>query len=62
MPVKWRTWRKGQILKRLQSIKTETGNNKQTNKPETGQLDFPGGTVDRNPHVIAGPICSIPGP
>ena len=35
MPVKWTTWRKGQILKRVQSIKTETGEKKK--KIETGQ-------------------------
>ena len=61
MPVKWTTWRKGQILRRLQSIKTET-RGKKKKKTETGQLDFPGGTVDRNPPVIAGQMCSIPGP
>ena len=60
MPVKWTTWRKGQIFKRLQSIKTET--RKKKKKTETGQLDFPGGTVDRNPLVIAGQMSSIPGP
>ena len=32
MPVKWTTWRKGQILKRVQSIKTETGEKKKKNR------------------------------